>query len=371
MPIVVAIIVIIFVCIAIAILSASKKDKPKDSLANGRLKEYNTVESSGSHELFQQATPDYVPSTPDADSPAYVFLDVETTGLNLQSDAIVQVSALRYLGEKFIDGVNTYINPGFHIPQRASDLHGITDEIVKDAPCISDVKDPILNIFKNAVLVGYNVTFDLNFLDKAFQGALDGVKYIDVMNAAKTLISLPNYKLETVADYVGFRPEGGYHNSLNDCLATAAVFFRLEVNPTIFDEIYCSKYSEEIQAEIYESDAVGEPVPYMDALREICKQAGLDIDLHSSLTSKGFDVTHNRYLWFRFKLTGKLHYLLVPLKKSEAEDLLAESGILVKDAVASEAPDSHCRVMIETPQDLFLVAPAIVSAIKQLSKYTN
>lgn len=183
--------------------------------------------------FVKQADSDYTPPLGTSDEPVYVFIDVETTGLSPTKDAIVQISALRFFGNKAIDGLNSYVNPLRPIPQKSTAIHGITDDKVKDAPTIDKIKEPFLDLIKGAILVGHNVTFDLNFLDCAFHGALDGKEYIDTMWLAKTLLSLPDYRLETVANYAEFSPEGGYHDSLTDCTATAAVFFRLSFDTSL------------------------------------------------------------------------------------------------------------------------------------------
>lgn len=198
--------------------------------------------------FMQQAASDYTPlSAASQKEPVYVFIDVETTGLNPTKDAIVQVSALRFFGKKAIDGLNSYVNPCRPIPKEATKIHGITDDKIKDSPTIDEIKEPFMNLIKGAILVGYNAIFDLNFLDHAFHGALANVEFIDVMWIAKTLLTLPDYRLETVADYAEFHPEGGYHNSLTDCTATAAIFFRLAFDNSGFVKTYHFKASEEKQ----------------------------------------------------------------------------------------------------------------------------
>lgn len=170
--------------------------------------------------------PDAIPEKP-AGETAYVFIDVETTGLNPSNDAIVQLSAVRYFGEKAADGINTYINPGKPIPASATRIHGITNAMVRGAPAIQDVREPFMDLIRDAVLVGYNVIFDLNFLNKAFDDALADVRYIDVLRGARDQLDLPDYKLETVASHLGVTPMGKFHNALNDCYATASIFFYL------------------------------------------------------------------------------------------------------------------------------------------------
>ena len=204
----------VVVCIGVSVMLRGKKD--------GSKKEEDTCS------LIESTPPDHVPLE-SSGSPVYIFLDVETTGLSPERDAIVQLSALRFFGDKAIDSICTYVNPGIPIPPRATGIHGITNEMVKNAPVISQIEKSFMDFIAGAVLIGYNTKFDLNFLDKAFNGTLDGVKYVDVLYMTRQLLYLPNYRLETAATYIGFRPDGNFHNALNDCQATAALFFELEL----------------------------------------------------------------------------------------------------------------------------------------------
>ena len=156
-----------------------------------------------------------------------VFIDVETTGINPAQDAIVQISAIKFFGTQEIDRFNTYINPNRSIPPEATSINSITDAMVADAPPIHAIKDKFFDFIKHSVLVGYNVTFDLSFISAAYGAALHGITYIDVMNWAHTYLDLPNYRLETVAKYLGFHATGSFHDSLTDCEATANIFWKL------------------------------------------------------------------------------------------------------------------------------------------------
>lgn len=221
-----------FACILIGIivialiLENHYKNKSENSNAVHSISSNETPPRVSVCNMHEPAPEDYIPKKPMGKTTC-VFIDVETTGLNPHQDSIVQVTALRYIDDKAVDGINTYINPGRPIPARATQLHGITDEMVQDAPTISDIKEKFLSFIDGAVLIGYNTVFDLNFLSAAFGKALDGAKYIDVLPAARNCLSLPNYRLETVATHLGFKPEEGFHDSLTDCFATAAIFSSL------------------------------------------------------------------------------------------------------------------------------------------------
>lgn len=156
-------------------------------------------------------------------SSEYVILDVETTGLSPSSDRIIQLSAIKYdtTGQP-IASYDTYLNPGIPIPSEASKVNRITDQMVAAAPRTEDVRDGFFDFLGDCLLVGYNTTFDLKFIESAFDGRFTGCPYVDVLAIARKTFDLPNYKLQTVATSVGFK-SSRFHNSLVDCEAVAAV----------------------------------------------------------------------------------------------------------------------------------------------------
>lgn len=94
-----------------------------------------------------------------------VFFDLETTGINVASDRIVELSYLKVYPDGKED-VKTYrVNPTIPIPKQASDIHGILDEDVKDAPTFSEIAKTIAKEFEGCDLAGYNSNkFDIPLL---------------------------------------------------------------------------------------------------------------------------------------------------------------------------------------------------------------
>lgn len=154
----------------------------------------------------------------------YVILDVETTGLNPGNDKIIQLSAIRYdCSGRPLGFFNTYVNPGIHIPTSASKINGITDALLQSAPSIDDVREDFLRFVGDELIIGYNITFDLRFLNCEFLGAFEGRIYIDALQIARSFFNSPDYRLETVSSSIGFIPSGNYHDSFIDCEAVAAI----------------------------------------------------------------------------------------------------------------------------------------------------
>ncbi len=98
-----------------------------------------------------------------------VFIDLETTGVNLATDRIVEVAIVKVLqnGTKLVK--QKIINPQIPIPKSSSDIHGITDEKVKDAPTFKEVANELKQFIDNADLSGYNSNrFDIPMLMEEF-----------------------------------------------------------------------------------------------------------------------------------------------------------------------------------------------------------
>lgn len=154
--------------------------------------------------------------------PDYVVFDLETTGVDVIKDDIIEISAVKVLGGKVADTFSTLVNPGRPIPYYATQVNGITDEMVEDAPDIREALADFLAFAGNAVLVGHNIqSFDLNFVSNAAEGLFGKTvenDYIDTLHMARSCLpELSHHKLVDVASYFHISAEGA-HRALNDCI---------------------------------------------------------------------------------------------------------------------------------------------------------
>jgi DNA polymerase III subunit epsilon len=117
-----------------------------------------------------------------------VFIDLETTGTNVVSDRIVEICILKLMpdGEKNIR--TQRINPGVHIPEEVTAIHGITDEDVKDCPKFENLAASLYQFLGSSDIAGYNSNkFDVPFLVEEFLRAgidfeIKGRRFVDVQN---------------------------------------------------------------------------------------------------------------------------------------------------------------------------------------------
>lgn len=156
-----------------------------------------------------------------------VFFDLETTGINIQVDRIVELSAARLLPDKKMEVKTRRLNPERPIPAEASAIHGITDADVANEPTFKAIASSLYRLFDNCDLAGYNIQrFDLPLLVEEFRRAglnfsVEGRNIIDVQtiyhkHEPRTLSAA--YKF-----YCGKDLENA-HSAEKDVLATLEVF---------------------------------------------------------------------------------------------------------------------------------------------------
>ena len=154
----------------------------------------------------------------------YTVIDLETTGIYLAYDEVIEIAALKVRNNEVVDEFCTLINPGIPIPEEATAVNHITDEMVKDAPIIDDVIDALCDFVGDDIILGYNnAAFDINMvydLRMRLRGVPFKNDYIDILHSArKCLCDLENSKLATVCDHYGLNTEGE-HRASKDCYLT-------------------------------------------------------------------------------------------------------------------------------------------------------
>ena len=161
----------------------------------------------------------------------YVVFDLETTGTSCTTDEVVEISAIKVQNGGIVDEFTTLVNPGRSIPYYASEVNGITDDMVKDSPFFEEALSEFLTFAGDSVLVGHNIhTFDMKFLYRdaeRFWGKTIGNDYIDTLQIARVYLpGLKRHRLVDLADHYKIDAEGA-HRALNDCHMNHLVFEHL------------------------------------------------------------------------------------------------------------------------------------------------
>lgn len=99
-----------------------------------------------------------------------VFFDLEGTGTDTKNDRIVEVSFHRYEGGELVERFDSLVDPTIPIPADSTEIHGITDDDVKEKPTFRDIADKISSIMDGAIIAGYNIIgYDLPLLKAEYK----------------------------------------------------------------------------------------------------------------------------------------------------------------------------------------------------------
>lgn len=159
----------------------------------------------------------------------YVVFDFETTGLESNKNEIIEIGAVKVSKGKIVSSFSTFIKPSVAIPEEITELTGITEEMVSNAPAINYVLPDFYKYCYGCGLVAHNIAFDFGFLSniaKKMMYNFDNPQYDTMVLARQKLRGIKNYKLGTVCECLGISLVGA-HRAVNDCAATAKVFVKL------------------------------------------------------------------------------------------------------------------------------------------------
>ena len=154
-----------------------------------------------------------------------VSIDIESTGLDENRDAIIEIAAVRFNGRRVENEFTTLINPGKHIPDFITGLTGIDDKMVRDAPRLRDIAHELTAFVGDSPILGHNVKFDIGFLRKA--GLFPFHQTIDTYELASVLMpTASRYNLGSLGQQLNI-PLPATHRALDDARVTQACYVRL------------------------------------------------------------------------------------------------------------------------------------------------
>lgn len=156
---------------------------------------------------------------------SFVTIDIETTGLNENRDAIIEIAAVKFKGKRVEDEWSSLINPGRHVPHFISGLTGIDDAMLRQAPQFRDVAHELEAFVGEAPIIGHNVRFDVGFLRRQIPFTYNEI--IDTYEMAAVLLpTASRYNLGALGKQLGILLPAT-HRAMDDARVTMGVFNRL------------------------------------------------------------------------------------------------------------------------------------------------
>lgn len=160
----------------------------------------------------------------------FTVFDFETTGLNSYSDEIIEIGAVKLKGGKVVEEFGSFIKPNKEIPPKITELTGINNDMVSEAPVLDEVINRFVDFIGDSVLVAHNAGFDYGFLRSALRKAeikKDIFTVVDTLNLSRAVFpDLKNHRLNTLCNHTGIVLEN-HHRAVDDARACAQLLERL------------------------------------------------------------------------------------------------------------------------------------------------
>ena len=170
------------------------------------------------------------PREQDLQDEEYVVFDLETTGLNPHRHEIIEIGAVKFKGGQIQDRLQTFVAPEEKIPEKITELTGINQDMVADAPDIGTVLPEFLDFVAEGVLTAHNLSFDLGFIeDKIRSLNLSPLTNpaLDTLQLSRALVpELKSYKLNKLADFFNKKLDN-HHRALDDARVTSEILQEL------------------------------------------------------------------------------------------------------------------------------------------------
>ena len=178
----------------------------------------------------------------------YAVVDIETNGGSLRNAKITEIAIFLYDGTEVVDTYVTLINPETQIPPFITNLTGISNEMVEEAPKFYEVAKEIVKITEGAIFVAHSVSFDYNIIRSEFRRLgfdFAREKMCTVKLSRKMMPLQPSYSLGKLCDNLGIEINGR-HRAGGDAEATVQLFkilLSLDDKKVTFGKIKRDKYS--------------------------------------------------------------------------------------------------------------------------------
>lgn len=160
----------------------------------------------------------------------YVVFDIETTGLSVINNKIIELAGVKMKDGKVIDEFAKFVDPHEKIPYHITQLTNITDDMVRGAPELSEVLPEFIRFVGDAVLVAHNAKFDMGFIQEFCKRLGLGVRensVLDTLEMARMLYpTMKNHRLNTLADKFKVSLEN-HHRAIDDSKALGEVLFHM------------------------------------------------------------------------------------------------------------------------------------------------
>jgi DNA polymerase-3 subunit epsilon len=169
----------------------------------------------------------------------YAIVDIETTGARPGSDRITEVAVVLFDGEKIVDSYQSLVNPECSIPPNITQITGITNQMVANAPKFFEIAKAVVEITKKAIFVAHNVGFDYGFIREEFARLGYSYRRKQLCTVRLSKLVFPGrrrYNLDSMIDMLGIEV-ARRHRAMDDVAATVKLLEAILAQQTAEESI--------------------------------------------------------------------------------------------------------------------------------------
>lgn len=158
----------------------------------------------------------------------FICVDCESTGLEPETDRIIEIAIARFTFDKVLNQYETLIDPECPIPQISQEIHKITVEMIAGKPKVREVLPQVLKMMQGHAIVGHGIGFDLALIEAEAKRNqipcnLREIPFIDTLRMARLYGESPVNSLEMLRKHFNIQPEGA-HRAMSDVIVNIEVF---------------------------------------------------------------------------------------------------------------------------------------------------
>ncbi|MEW5820882.1 MAG: 3'-5' exonuclease [Cyanobacteriota bacterium] len=173
-----------------------------------------------------------------------IVVDVETTGLDFRREKIIELAAVKLVNNKITESYESLVNPMQHIRSSSINIHGITEEMILEAPTIEEVLPLLLDFIEDKPIIGHNVIFDYSFINHAslslYGKELNNARIDTLLMFKEAFPNEPSHSLTSLLNRFGAKVDNA-HRAMADAYALAEVYGKLRA---VYEERYSWQLSQ-------------------------------------------------------------------------------------------------------------------------------
>ena len=298
----------------------------------------------------------------------FIVFDIETTGLTVSKERITEIGAVRLVNGEIKDTFSTFVNPEKHIPEKITELTGIDDSMVENAPSEQEAVTAFLDFCgENAVVVAHNATFDTSFIKVSAERHKIPytLTHIDTLAISRGMFpQLSKHKLDTIAKHLKLG-DFNHHRACDDALMLARIF---QVMLTKLSEDYGVSKISQINTALPKPDI--KSYKYYHQIILVKNQLGLK-NLYKLISKSHIDYFYKKPLLPKSEL--------VKLRSGLIIGSACEAGELFRAIVAGKSWDELIKIasfydyleIQPIGNNMYMLRNGTVSSVEELQEFNR